>query len=453
MKIITYFFTLSLSLFFLACANHQEGNALYEQALVQKFCSQEFLSVEKKKIEKNDDVIYTGLNAGSIARNCDEFEQSNYFLDKAEEAYKYDVDLENLASKGAKSIGTTLLNESIVDYQGTLYERIMVNVYKGLNFMSLQDFENARVEFNRALMRQDKAKEYFRSEIDANKAEFEEAKKTENFEQNMGGNYGNIMGEYEHLLKDFDTTKNFINPYATYMAALFFFLDEDFVRAADLFKEVAVIKAKNKEFDKEFKVFNQHANSLNPSNLKKYIFVVYEGGFGTALSEFSFTIPLNFNNQIITSTFTLPTLIKRDSSYASLSANDEKTEFLVSFDDIVATEFKTELPSKVAKAISSTIVKTSLNVAVAKNDPTGGLLSLATSLVTSSINRADLRYWTSLPKYAQVLMIENTGRIDIRTENGILIYQNEEIDQAKNTIVMVRSFTPYLPAKAWLIQK
>lgn len=29
---------------------------------------------------KNDDVIYTGLNAGLIARNCGDFNKSNVFL-------------------------------------------------------------------------------------------------------------------------------------------------------------------------------------------------------------------------------------------------------------------------------------------------------------------------------------------------------------------------------------
>ena len=49
----------------------------------------------------------------------------------------------------------------------------MVNVYKGLNFMSLGDFANARVEFNRALIRQDMAKDYFAAQIAAAKEELE----------------------------------------------------------------------------------------------------------------------------------------------------------------------------------------------------------------------------------------------------------------------------------------
>lgn len=72
---------------------------------------------------------------------------------------------------------------------------------------------------------------------------------------------------YEHLLKDFATTQDFVNPYATYMASVFFFLDEDYKRVQDLFKEVAIINKNSAEFNKEFNIFENYAKSLNPQSL------------------------------------------------------------------------------------------------------------------------------------------------------------------------------------------
>ncbi|WP_185906686.1 MULTISPECIES: hypothetical protein [unclassified Campylobacter] len=442
----------ALLLIFSACANHAADNQFYEKALSDHFCSESFFKAEQKRMDSNKDIIYTGLNAGAIARNCQDFNTSNDFLDKAEEAYKYDVDLEGLGSKGARLVGSALVNEAVFDYQGTLYERIMVNVYKGLNFMSLNDFENARVEFNRALMRQDKAKEYFASQIAASRAEFEEAKKTQNFDENMQQNYENVLSQYDHLLKDFDTSKNFINPYATYTAALFFFLDKDYTRAVDLLKEVAVINSRSAEFKKEFRVFNQYASSTNPQRLQKYIFVVYESGFGAGLDELSFTLPFIFDDNLITSSFALPTLKKRENSFSYLLANETKTSQFVSFDDVIATEFKTELASKITKAISSTILKTTLNAAVAKNDPTGGLLSMASSIVTASTSRADVRFWNALPKFASVAMIENNGELVIKSDDGRILYTNNEINKDKNAMLVIRSYLRYLPNAFYLIQ-
>lgn len=443
---------LAVNAFFCACANHSTDNFFYEEALKNAYCDNSFFEDKRAKVDKNDDTIYTGLNVGALARHCDELKLSNYFFDKAEEAYKYDVDLQGLGKKGAKALSSTLINEGVNDYEGTLYERIMVNVYKGLNFMSLKDFANARVEFNRALMRQDKAKEYFAKQIESNRKEFDEAKQDANYEQNMGNNYNTISARYEHLLKDFATTQDFVNPYATYMASVFFFLDGDYKRAQDLFKEVAIINKNSAEFNKEFNIFENYAKSLNPQSLQKYVFVVYESGFGAGLDEFAITLPFTFDGNVVTSSLALPTLKKRTNSYEYVVANGSKVADFVDFDNIIATEFKANMGFRVGKALSSTIVKTTMNLAVAKNDPTGGYLSLATSLFNSATTKADLRFWSALPKYAKILALENTGSIVINSDNGTTLYKNEELPQDKNLLIIVKSHTPKASV-VWLIQR
>lgn len=443
---------LAVNAFFCACANHSTDNFFYEEALKNAYCDNNFFEDKRAKVDKNDDTIYTGLNVGALARHCDELKLSNYFFDKAEEAYKYDVDLQGLGKKGAKALSSTLINEGVNDYEGTLYERIMVNVYKGLNFMSLKDFANARVEFNRALMRQDKAKEYFAKQIESNRKEFDEAKQDANYEQNMGNNYNTISARYEHLLKDFATTQDFVNPYATYMASVFFFLDGDYKRAQDLFKEVAIINKNSAEFNKEFNIFENYAKSLNPQSLQKYVFVVYESGFGAGLDEFAITLPFTFDGNVVTSSLALPTLKKRTNSYEYVVANGSKVADFVDFDNIIATEFKANMGFRVGKALSSTIVKTTMNLAVAKNDPTGGYLSLATSLFNSATTKADLRFWSALPKYAKILALENTGSIVINSDNGTTLYKNEELPQDKNLLIIVKSHTPK-SSVVWLIQR
>lgn len=442
---------LAVNAFFCACANHSTDNFFYEEALKNAYCDNSFFEDKRAKVDKNDDTIYTGLNVGALARHCDELKLSNYFFDKAEEAYKYDVDLQGLGKKGAKALSSTLINEGVNDYEGTLYERIMVNVYKGLNFMSLKDFANARVEFNRALMRQDKAKEYFAKQIESNRKEFDEAKQDANYEQNMGNNYNTISARYEHLLKDFATTQDFVNPYATYMASVFFFLDGDYKRAQDLFKEVAIINKNSAEFNKEFNIFENYAKSLNPQSLQKYVFVVYESGFGAGLDEFAITLPFTFDGNVVTSSLALPTLKKRTNSYEYVVANGSKVADFVDFDNIIATEFKANMGFRVGKALSSTIVKTTMNLAVAKNDPTGGFLSIAANIFTNATTRADVRFWNSLPKYAKIVMIENKGRVVIQADDGTSVFESDLPD--KNLLIVVRSFSRASPSVVWLIQR
>ncbi|EAJ3948590.1 hypothetical protein CS795_07870 [Campylobacter jejuni] len=421
-------------LFLTACVNQVKQNTTFENALTQKYCGDDFFNQNLEKIKKNDDVIYTGLNAGLIARNCGDFNKSNVFFDAAEESYKYDVDLENVGSKAAKFVGTTLINDTIVDYDGSLYERIMVNIYKALNYMEEDDYENARVEFNRALMRQDKAKE------------------DKNYDKNMKENSKVIEEQYDNLFKEFDTTKNFINPYATYLASIFFFMDKDYRKAADLFREVAIIYPKNKTIKKEAKIFKEYATKIKVKKAKKYVFVVYENGFGVVKDEFALTLPFIVDKKIISTNIALQTLKKREASFANLNINGQNTNDFVDLDNIVATEFKINMPAMIAKALAQTIIKTTLNVAVANNDSTGGWLSLATAVATAATNKADVRSWRGLPKSIAIATIENDGNLEIKDPQGNILFQ-KSLDKNKNALVVVRSFAPYLPASVAIMEK
>lgn len=433
------------ALLFSACANHNSENFIYEQALKNSYCDANFFASEQKKVDSGNDTIYIGLNVGAMARNCSEFETSNHFFDKVEDAYKFDVDLQGYGKSAGKSIAGTLLNESVLDYEGTLYERIMVNVYKGLNFMSLKDFANARVEFNRALMRQDKAKEYFATQIAANREDFANA-------NNANVNISQISSQYNHLLKDFATTQNFTNPYATYIASVFFFLDEDYRRAADLFKEVAIINANSSEFNKQFSIFNAYANSTRPQNLQKYIFIVLESGFGAGLDEFKMSVPFFTNKGAVMTSLAMPVLKKREASFNYLVANSQQTADFVDFDNIIATEFKATLSVKIAKAISTMVAKTAINIAVANNDDSG-VLTLLVNIFNTATTSADVRFWNSLPKNAKILAIENKGSVKIYADNGNLVYESTNLNINKNALILVRSYSRNAKSVVWVVQK
>lgn len=434
-------------LFFVGCANHANTNNDFQSMMVNSYCDDTFLAQSLEKVKDNDDTIYNGLNAGLIARNCSKFAQSIEFFDVVENAYKYDVDLQNYALKGVKTITSTLINENITDYEGSMYERIMLNSYKALNFMSLGDFQNARVEFNRALMRQDKAKEYFANQIEKNRDNLDK-----NHDKNIASNFKNISANYNSLFREFDTVKEFTNPYATYLASVFFYMDKDYKRASDLLKEIAIIHPNNKEIQKQYKTFAKQAASINPQKSKKYIFVVYEDGLGVIKDEFRLTLPFIVDNKIITTSVAFETLKKQGSSYQIIEANLTPTSNLINLDNIVATEFKINMPSMILKSLTSTSIKTALNIAVAKNDDTGGWLSLLSSLLTTISTKANVRSWIGLPKSVSVIMIENKGKITINVPNDRNLFERN-LDENKNALVLVRSFLRSAPSHITIIQR
>ena len=475
-----------LSLFLISCANHAATNQNMERDMTQAVCSESEFDKTKEEMLKNKDVIYKGINSGLVARNCSLYERSIEFFDMAEESYKVDVDLASFGKKGAKLLGGTLLSDAFLDYDGTLYERIMVNVLKGLDFMAINDYANARVEFNRALARQDKAKEYFATQINKSREAAESKGLGDAYSKGQSEHESAIEAQYGTHFDEFKATANFVNPYATYLASVFFFMDKDYARAADLFKEVAALQQKDAEMDKQFRAFEGSARSVagpvvvpqKDTKLKgkkgskqalkaqkvedkpvesltpsiNYVFVVYENGFGAAKDEFSITLPFYLISGITHSLVALPVLKKRDSSYPYIVANNEHSSHLVNLDDIVATEFKIGMPAQIAKAIASTLIKTTITAAVAKHDPTGGLLGFALGFAASATTKADVRGMIGLPKEVQSVLIPNTGLVSIKSPNGQLIVE-EEVAIGKNVLLIVRSFAPHIPPVIFKIER
>ena len=433
------------------CAPHAQKEKDFENALVNLFCSDSFFSRNEAKIEQKSDVIFTGINAGLVARGCTNYEKSNMFFDAAEQSYKDDVDLENVAAKGARTMLSTLVNDNMFDYGGTLYERIMVNAYKGLNYMSLDDFENARVEFNRALMRQDKAKEYFAKQIEKNRQDLDSSKKALG-DEGLSKSTDDIMAKYDNLFREFETSKEFVNPYATYLASVFFYMDKDYGKASDLLREVALVNPKNQQLQAQYKQFEQRARSITNKKAKNYIFVTYEDGFGAIKDEFKFVLPLRIEGKWVSSTFSMPTLKKRTPSFGNIQVNKNTTSSVVDFDSVVATEFKFELPGVVTKAIASTLTKTAMNAAAAKNDSGKGMLTLASSVLTTAATQTDTRSWRGLPKSASVLMLENNGKLEIKAPNGEELLK-QTVKKDRYVLVVVRSYAPHFPTQISVIER
>jgi hypothetical protein len=120
----------------------------YEQARV--FAE---TKVSNKTTPRGEDLLWM-LQTGSLQRLQNNHADSIRAFDTCEVMMKH-FDSEN--SGLGHAVGSVAVNENIVPYTGTVYDGVMVNTYKGLNFMAEGRPDLARVEFNRALDRQRRA--------------------------------------------------------------------------------------------------------------------------------------------------------------------------------------------------------------------------------------------------------------------------------------------------------
>ena len=436
-----YAMALTLLGLFTGCAavtGHKGSMNQFDNQLKTNKCN--FVEIDEK-IEKDDDSILWGIQGGSLARNCFDYTKSNLLFDKAEAKYKESVDKDNIANNALEGTASVLVNNNVNDYEGNTYEKIMLNTYKALNFASLNDHQNARIEFNRALDRQRKAKEFFESEIKDKKEELEKKSKEEKSGINTLNVANNkqtqdvIFKKYDSLLNDFDAYPDFVNPFTTYISGIYFLLNGDRIKARDLLKESVSMSPKNKQILSDFKFSDR--NKLKKSK-EKYAWVIFENGEGMAKDEIRIDIPLFLVSRKVQYTgIALPKIVERSAAYNYLEVNGKKTETIANMDNVIKTEFKKKFSGVVTEAVMNTVVKTLAQHQLNKN--AGPLAGLAGSLYQGLTNKADVRSWTALPKNFQSTRVKiDNNPIIIKNDKGDIL-KLIMIPEGKNAMIYVKS--------------
>jgi|TARA_R110002033_G_scaffold9971_1_gene32651 hypothetical protein len=413
---------------FYGCAvisGYEDSLNSFDSNLESKNC--DYTQIEEK-IKDDDDPILWGIQGGSLARNCFAYKKSNGFFDEAEEKYKQTVDKDSILNNTLESSKSILINNNANEYEGNTYEKVMVNTYKALNYTSLHDNVNARIEFNRALDRQRRAKDYFKSEIQKKEANFEkENKEAEN----------TVYKQYAGLLNDFKAYPDFINPFTTYMAGVYFLLEGDSVKARDLLKESMEMQPENGQIKSDYELSNKYLASSLKNSKEKYAWIIYENGQGMIKDEIRIDIPLFiFTRNVIYTGIALPKIVERSSSYAYLDINGKDTTEVCNMDNVIKTEFKKRFPAILSEAIANTIAKTITQKQLNDSSPLAGFLGF---LYQNLTNKADVRSWSALPKNFQSLRVKLDGKpIEIKNNEGKII-KEVFIPNDKNALIYVKS--------------
>ncbi|RXK12686.1 hypothetical protein CP965_08905 [Halarcobacter mediterraneus] len=423
-------------LFFNGCVaitGHNQTMRELDKVFLSNSCNYEIIN---EKIEDNEDILFWSLQGGSLARNCKDYKRSNEFFDKAEQEYKK-IDIQNTLKNISQGTKEVLVNNNINAYEGNIYERIMVNTYKALNFASLGDHSNARVEFNRTLDRQRRAKEFFEDEIKKKKEQLykQESQTIKKLVENPKSQ-NIVYSQYKNLLSDFQAYPNFINPFSSYLAGIYFFLQKDYQKARTLFKESLQMNPDNKQIKEDYLLNERFLK--NEKDTTNYLWLIYENGQGIYKEEKRLDLPLFLvSNRVLYTAIALPSLKERNYSYDYLQIKNQKTIEICSMDTIIKTEFKKEFPLILSQAILNSLTKTLAQYEFQrKSDALGSFLSIMYQGLTT---RADVRIWNNLPKSFE------SKRIELK-ENPIIIKDDNEniielisIPKGKNAIIYIKS--------------
>jgi hypothetical protein len=137
-------------------------NSLYSSGQYIEAANMELKEKGDKKADPSD--LLHSLQGAAALRYARQYNQSSLLFDESEDIIKYHNE-QLMISDAGSATASVLLNDAVLDYRGAEYDGVMVNTYKALNFWQAGKRDLARIEFNRALDRQRRAKERFAAMI------------------------------------------------------------------------------------------------------------------------------------------------------------------------------------------------------------------------------------------------------------------------------------------------
>jgi hypothetical protein len=397
--------------------------------------------ISKKKNPKGEDLLWA-LQLGTVTRIQQDYTKSTESFDKAEDMLKY-YDEQSTIGDG---IGSTLANDNVIPYRGEEYDGIMVNVYKALNFMAERNFELARVEFNRALDRQRRAKEKFNEEINKLKTELEKDQQNEFTKSNVDNpETAELLAQKYPNLHNFEAYPDFVNPFATYLAGIFFNLVRDHAKAVDLLKESYGMVGDNGYLADDLSITENILDGKG--RLEDTVWLIFENGLGPVKNELRMDIPLFVETDNVKYVgIALPELYFRNKAHqyliAEVDGNDYETRLVSDMDRVIQTEFSKDYAGILTRAIISATVKAVAQYALENQDSSkSSLASVFMAAYSYATTAADVRIWTSLPKEFQVARFPKPkdGKLKVKRSGSVPVDIN--IPDCNNAIVYVRITT------------
>jgi len=398
--------------------------------------------ISKRENPKGEDLLWA-LQLATVERIRQNYLKSTEYFDKAEDMLKF----YDQQSEIGDAIGSTVASDNVVPYKGQEYDGVMVNTYKALNFMAEGRKDLARVEFNRALDRQRRAKEKFSEEINKLKSELEQEQQKNEFSKSNVENpkTRELLAQKYPNLYNFQAYPDFVNPFATYLAGIYFNLVGDYSKAVDLLKESYGMVKNNAYMAEDLSVTEQILDG--EGQLEDTVWLIFENGLGPVKKEFRLDIPLFVaTNKVKYVGIALPKLEFRDRAYPYLVAEVEgkgyKTCSVSDMNRVIQTEFSKDFKGILTRAIISATAKAVAQYALAEQNSEGAAVaSVLMAVYSFATTAADVRIWTTLPKDFQVARFRKPKNSKLKIVSPGSILLDIDIPECNKAIVYVRITT------------
>lgn len=426
--------TLCALLFLTGCASSLFTPYPEQAKTFRQAATQGDLSLAEKQLNKRvkgkDKLLYL-QERGRIAQIQGNIEQSR--ADYAAAISIYDANdqaaIVRLGEAG-RAAGSLLVNDNALAYRGQDYERIMLHSLQALNYWQESDFEGAAVEFRRASLEQDVAKQKRDKAIA--KAE-EEAKKNEvnisDVEKQLGGLNTAAAG-----------VRNSIeNAYAYYLAGVFREGTGDYNNALVDYKRAYEINPKLTLLSKDIKRVEQKQRGQTQN--KAEVVIAYEQGFIPPRRGLNLPVPTIHGYFAVE----IPTYSGASSAAPPLrisgAQQQTQTQVAAQLNAMAARALKEQLPGILVRQVLRAKVKYETQKQV--NKELGAFAAFSTQMYNFISEQADLRSWLTLPASAQVARFSISPGEHTLTLSGNSGSSQVRINAKPNSTILIRAVDGY----------
>ena len=280
----------------------------------------------------------------------------------------------------------SLSDIAIMDYYGEGYDKVFLHNYNALNYLMLEDLENANIETkNSNFVQQEEKKKYIRQ--------------IRNFYEKKE-KYKAILNRYEKLYKQVNEKHNpYQNPFAYYISALLYeeegLCDEAYI---DI-KNALNFEPKSKILKDKLKFYAQKRFLCNSQDRRVELF--FDIGIGAVKQQVKVPVKIDKEQQKM---LYLPTFKLYKSRVDHVNIIDAKrniiarSSVLCDVDAIKVNAFKAQLPSLIEKMFKESSKDIASSVIAEKSSAVGAAYN-AFSVIYSQNN---IQTWENLAKHIDV---------------------------------------------------
>ena len=384
------------------------------------------------------------LEAGRTAQIAGDAGASAGYFESAFEIVRPYLDTKPEA-RVTEAITTTLVNQTLAEYRGTVTERIMLSTLQAINRLDLGQYDDARIELNRARDWQQDAVQKAAKQI----AQSEKALSRKADSSGIPESKLKVPGVLEKAysgLGDLEAYADWQNPFTSWLRGIYLIAnatdDGDVGNARFDLRQVVAMNPKARPLvDPDLEAIERRA--FSPTT-----WVVFMSGLAPRLEEFRLDIPIPVGNvNYVAAAF--PVLKPMDGALTALTLHSGEDVVqgvqLADIDAMVAADYEKRLPVIVMQEIISAAIKTAGTWAASQAaGDSGGLVNLAGIIYQAVTTSADLRTWRTLPRYIYAARIPTpaSGALQLRTTGGRVLGDVRVVPEGDNLVVAV------LPAAA-----